>query len=226
MKILAISDEEMGILYSPHITRRFQEVDLVISCGDLSYSYLEYILSMLDVPLLYVRGNHAGQVEWTAQGERLSPWGAVDLHQRILRMESGLLIAGFEGCLQYNYGRNQYSQSDYWSMVLGMVPGLLYNKLRYGRYLDILVTHAPPWKIQDREDRPHQGIRAFRWLINVFKPQYHFHGHIHLYRQDEVAETQHGPTRVVNAYGFREINLEGFPAPPKPIRRFHSPPRE
>ena len=32
--------------------------DLVIGCGDLPFDYLEYLVSRLDVPLLYVPGNH------------------------------------------------------------------------------------------------------------------------------------------------------------------------
>src|SRR5205823_4064430 len=32
--------------------------DLVVGCGDLPFDYLEYLVSRLDVPLLYVPGNH------------------------------------------------------------------------------------------------------------------------------------------------------------------------
>jgi len=85
---------------------------------------------------------------------------------------------------------------------------LMLNKLRYGRALDILVTHSPPWKIHDDNDLPHQGIKAFRWLIDVFKPTYHLHGHIHVYRRDVVTETQIGPTKVINTYGFRELEMK------------------
>jgi Icc-related predicted phosphoesterase len=66
-------------------------------------------------------------------------------------------------------------------MVLGLIPALLWNKLLRGRYLDIFVTHSAPEKIQDDTDLPHRGIRAFRWLIKVFKPRLHLHGHVHLY---------------------------------------------
>jgi Icc-related predicted phosphoesterase len=41
------------------------------------------------------------------------------------------------------------------------------NKLKYGRYLDILVTHAAPRGIHDAEDWTHIGIKAFNWLIKV-----------------------------------------------------------
>lgn len=32
--------------------------DLVVSCGDLPSDYLEYLVSSLNVPLVYVPGNH------------------------------------------------------------------------------------------------------------------------------------------------------------------------
>ena len=153
---------------------------MIISCGDLPYYYLEYMISMLDVPTYYVRGNHASKIEDTTGGERTSPWGAIDLNGCCKRDQSGMLLAGIEGSIRYNNGPHQYSQSEMWRMAFGLVPGLLINRMRFGRYLDILVTHAPPYKIHDASDLPHVGIKAFRWLIDVFKPLYHLHGHIHI----------------------------------------------
>jgi Icc-related predicted phosphoesterase len=77
--------------------------------------------------------------------------------------------------------------------------------LLYGRYLDVFVTHAPPWKIHDMDDLPHNGVKAFRWFDHVFQPQVHLHGHIHIYRQDAVAQTQFEKTLVMNTYGYREF---------------------
>lgn len=208
MKILAISDLELGFIYSPRVKERFGDVDLVISCGDLPYYYLEYVLSMLDKPLYYVRGNHASQVEIGVAGQRKEPWGAVDLHRRVLRDESGLLLAGIEGSVRYNRGLYQYTQGEMWRMVLLMTPQLLLNRLRYGRHLDVFVSHAPPWQIQDMDDLPHQGIKAFRWLIDVFKPAIHLHGHIHVYGPTIAALTVRNNTYIMNAYGYREFHLE------------------
>ena len=144
MKILSVSDMVHGLIYSPRIASRFEDVDLVISCGDLPFYYLEYIVSSLNVPLYYVRGNHAGRVEVCSSIEKREPWGAIDLHSHCKRDQSGLLLAGIEGCLRYNYGPYQYTQLDMWMMVFRLVPGLMLNKIRYGRYLDIFVTHAAP----------------------------------------------------------------------------------
>jgi uncharacterized protein len=205
MKILAVSDVELGLIYSPQIAKRFQDIDLVIGCGDLPYYYLEYIISMLDVPLYFVRGNHASQTEIGVDGERNYPWGAVDIHRRAVRDDSGLLIAGIEGSIRYNFGEHQYTQAEMWGLASMLAIQLMLNKFRYGRYLDILVTHAPPWKIHDMDDLPHHGIKAFNWLIHVFKPLYHLHGHVHVYRSDTIIETKLDRTRVINTYGFREL---------------------
>lgn len=207
MKILTVSDIEVPFLYSPIISQRCGDVDMIISCGDLPYYYLEYMLSMLDVPLYYVRGNHASKIEFTSGGDRTSPWGGIDLHRSCKHDQSGMLLAGIEGSIRYNNGPNQYSQGEMWLIACNLVPALLINRIRFGRYLDILVTHSPPWKIHDGTDRPHIGIKAFRWLIDVFKPLYHLHGHIHIYRQDTIVETVVGQTHVLNTYGYRVLDL-------------------
>lgn len=206
MNLLTVSDKESHLIYSPQIKQRFSDVDLVISCGDLSYFYLEYIISSLDIPLYFVRGNHAKQIEYSTEGERKAPWGAVDLHKKVFRdPHSGLILGGIEGCLRYKPGGYQYSQAQMWAMVFQMIPALLQNKLNFGRYLDIFVSHAPPWGIHDGEDRAHQGIKAFKWLIETFQPVYHLHGHVHIYRPDIITETLVGDTHVVNTYGFRKF---------------------
>jgi hypothetical protein len=210
MKLLTVSDKEVSLIYSPQIKQRFKDVDLAVSCGDLSYYYLEYIISSLDIPLYYVRGNHAKSVEYGCAGPRKAPWGAVDLHRKVLRdPKTGLLLAGIEGSLRYNKGRHQYTQSEMWSMVMQLVPALLWNKVRYGRFLDVLVTHAPPWGIHDQTDRAHQGVKAFNWLINTFQPTLHIHGHIHVYYPKVTTETMVGNTLVLNTYGYRKLSLPG-----------------
>jgi Icc-related predicted phosphoesterase len=89
------------------------------------------------------------------------------------------------------------------------------NKTKSGRYLDIFISHSPPWGIHDKDDLPHQGIKAFRWLIRVFKPRLHLHGHIHLYSQDEPRETRVNKTRVMNVYTYRTIDLIDAPTKDK-----------
>ena len=208
MKLLSISDKKYALIHSPQLRERFQDVDFVIGCGDLPYYYLEYVFETLQVPLFFVRGNHNYVEEFHAAGVSTSPRGGIDLHQRNARWQ-GILMAGVEGSVRYNNrGYFQYTQSEMWGHVIGLVPGLLINKMFYGRYLDIFITHSPPWEIHDKPDRTHQGIKAFRWLVKVFQPRYHFHGHIHVYQVDTQTETQLGATQVINTYGFRETDLD------------------
>jgi Icc-related predicted phosphoesterase len=153
-----------------------------------------------------VRGNHDKQVEYHTSGECKGPAGGVDLHGRVVNY-NGLLMAGVEGSLRYRDGPYQYTQTEMFGNVLRLVPGLLWNRLRYGRYLDLFVSHAPPMNIHDKEDLPHNGVIAFRWLLQVFQPTYHLHGHVHLYRPDAISDTKYGNTRILNSYAYRETTI-------------------
>lgn len=207
MKILSISDKVVSFIYSHKIKIYFDDIDFVIACGDLPYFYQEYIISSLDVPLYFVRGNHDKALEHGPGGPRKYPLGGIDLHLRNYR-ENGVLFAGVEGSIRYKgYGKYQYSQLEMWRNVFSLVPGLLLNRIIYGRYLDIFVTHASPWGIHDKSDFPHQGIKAFKWLITAFQPQLHFHGHNHVYRPDEITESQIGETKVINTFGYKETRF-------------------
>lgn len=207
MRVLSISDIQIPFLYSPQIIERLQGIDLAIDCGDLPYYYVEYILNALNVDLYFVRGNHSKEVEQTTGGIRNSPLGATDLNGKVAN-HHGLLLAGIEGSLRYREGPFQYSQTDMWFKVFHLIPALLVNHIRYGRYLDVFISHAPPWGIHDQADLPHQGIKAFRWFLQVFKPYYHFHGHIHIYHPDTLVETLFGSTQVINTFGYRVTELQ------------------
>lgn len=223
MKILCVSDEELSFIYNPTILERFRDIDMVIGCGDLPNYYLEYIHSMLDVNVYFVRGNHTRGAVPQDPKDFLSRPGAREMHRICHRDTSGLLLAGIEGSLRYNQGLSQYSQVEMWNFVLGLVPQMFLNHISDGRFLDIFITHAPPWGIHDREDLPHQGIKAFRWFNKVFKPKFHVHGHIHLYRKDEISETQFFQTRVLNCYGYKTFEIkarqEGFSIAAREARR-------
>lgn len=207
LKVLSLSDTTVRFIYSPQVRKKFSDVDLVLGCGDLAYYYLEYVENALDVPLFFVRGNHDKVVEYHTWGQRTAPAGGVDLHRQAIN-HRGLLIAGVEGSLRYRPGLFQYSQSEMFGHLLHLIPSLLVNRIAHGRFLDVFVTHAPPWGIHDKIDLPHQGIKAFRWFLRVFRPAYHFHGHVHIYRPDTEEETKFVRTRIINTYGYRETTLE------------------
>ena len=209
MRILAISDVVVPQLYADVIPERFRQVDLVLSCGDLPYDYIEYIVTRLGKPVFYVHGNHAagGEGVYCADGSfKAGPEGASDLHRRIVTFR-GLRIGGLEGCVRYNRGPYQYTQNQMRRHALSMLPRLTLNRHRYGRGVDVLVTHAPPVGIHDQPDPAHQGFDAFLPLMRRYRPQYLLHGHVHLYR-GEVQRTQYHDTTVINAFGFQFIDIE------------------
>jgi Icc-related predicted phosphoesterase len=205
--VLSISDRVVEIIYSQQIKQRFGDVDLILSCGDLPYYYIEFIVSSLKAPVFFVRGNHDKEIEYSSGGPYIGPRGATNLHQQVLYTH-GLILAGVEGSIRYSRGPYQYTQTDMWLNILPLIPRLLFNRLRYGRALDILVTHAAPWGIHDKQDWTHQGIHAFRWLLDVFQPAYHFHGHIHLYGADVHQQTTYKHTHVINSYDFQQVTVD------------------
>lgn len=207
MRILSLSDTIVSLIYSPFTRNRLDGVDVILGCGDLPYHYLEYVFNSLSAPLYFVRGNHDKIIEYSSAGQRSGPHGGIDLHGRTARYK-GLLLAGVEGCLRYRPGPFQYSQAEMWGHVLRLVPALLRNRLLYGRYLDVFITHAPPRGIHDADDLPHQGIDAFLWLVKIFQPALHIHGHIHIYYPGQELETSQGATRVINTYAWRETVLD------------------
>lgn len=207
MKVLSLSDKIVPFIYSPEVHQRFRDVELLFGCGDLPYFYLEYVLNALDITLFFVRGNHDKVVEYSTEVQRTKPFGAIDLHDRHYQYR-GILLAGIEGSLRYRPGHFQSTQTGMWLHVLSLVPGLLRNRLVYGRFLDVFITHAPPFGLHDADDLPHRGIKAFRWLVSTFQPAYYFHGHVHTYRPDEIIRSRLGKTWVINTYGYCETELE------------------
>ena len=204
MKILAISDIVVDWIYNSKIRNMIPDINLVIGCGDLPHDYLEFVVSSLDIPVFFVNGNHSQVV--THEKQHNYYHGAVDLHCQVKRL-NGCSFAGVEGSIRYNDGPFQYSQVEMWLNVFRLVPSLLLNRINAGHYINVFISHAPPWGIQDQSDFAHQGIKAFRWLLNRFHPEYHLHGHTHIYRPDTPVVTQFGKTKVVNVFGFQKIEL-------------------
>ena len=66
MKVLLISDTEEKFLWenwTKATADMLADVELVLSAGDLKSEYLEFLVTMLNAPLVYVRGNHDGMYD-------------------------------------------------------------------------------------------------------------------------------------------------------------------
>jgi len=134
--------------------------------------------------------------------------GGVNLDLRIEEFR-GLLIGGFGGSIQYRPdGSNQYPQSTALWRANRMLPAFLWNRLRYGRALDILISHSPPLGIHDDDTQAHQGLRALNLILRTARPRYHFHGHTHFYRQNLApAITRLGTTEIMNIFPYKVIEI-------------------
>jgi Icc-related predicted phosphoesterase len=227
MKILCVSDQIDPLVYSPFIKERFSDVDLVLSAGDLPMDYLEFIVSSLNKPLLFVFGNHNLEEYAGYAGKRdISNYdffqngcssGAIHADSKVCR-EDGLIVMGLGGSMRYNHGENQFSNMEMLWKIITKIPILLFNRIFYGRYLDILLTHAAPEGIHDRKDLCHRGFRAFLWFMRTFKPGYLVHGHIHLYDLSAVRITRYCRTTVLNAFSHHVIDTEADPRYKEPLK--------
>ena len=191
VKILAISDNVLPQMESSDYLRRtYAEVDLVISCGDMAPPYIEFVASVLNVPLFFVRGNHD-----TNYGPGFP--GGEDLHRHAIKYRD-LWFAGLEGSIQYNGGAAQYSDLSMLHMTLAMSAGMLRRRIQRGTGVDVLVTHSPPRGIHDMTDQTHRGFRALNLAIRWYRPRYLIHGHIDTWDRRKTIETHIGNTIVLN----------------------------
>ena len=191
MKILAVSDEENNTLWSERVKEIANGVDLIISCGDLRNDYLEYLLTMINAPLLYVFGNH----------DEDGPEGGICIDGRTYEFE-GLKLFGLGGSMRYREnGKNMYTEKEMTRRFWRAWPGLM---IRGG--VDILVTHAPVIGFGDLDDLAHRGFRIFDKIISAYRPQYMLHGHIHAsYGRIQKEHVHSAGTKIINVCGYRII---------------------
>ncbi|MCL2070403.1 MAG: metallophosphoesterase [Treponema sp.] len=201
MKILCVSDLIDPLIYTNSITQRYADVDIVLSAGDLPMDYLDFIISRLNKPLFFVMGNHHNSTQ--------EKHAAINTDAKVCR-EPELIIAGLGGCMRHSRGKNQFSDFQVYLRILKLFPALFFNRLLRGRYLDILLTHAAPRGIHDREDKYHRGFKAFLWFMRVFKPRYLIHGHIHLYDLSGPRNTKYHNTHVINAFSHYIIDTAEY----------------
>ena len=213
MKILAVSDQVVERVYSLASNGHFSDIGLILGCGDLPYAYLEFLVTVLNVPMFYVPGNH--DPDFNPADTRTKAEGGSNLDLKTV-CHHGILIGGFGGSVRYRPdGTNQYSPQEAYARAFRMIPRLLLNRLRYGRDLDILISHSPPSGIHDDTDQPHHGLSAINWLIRFARPIIHMHGHTHFYRGNiSVSETHTGRTNIINVYPYKVIDY-----PPVTIKK-------
>ena len=201
MKILLISDTEERSLWddwTEATARNLADVELILSAGDLKAEYLEFLVTMLNVPLVYVRGNHDGRYD-----ER-PPEGCENADGTVVEIECGrgssgqrIRILGLGGSMRYNSeSPDMYTENEMAERIrkaeriirkrrlAGVIKNMVkpaagdINKKRNPDF-DILLTHAPCRGYGDMEDLPHRGFECFNALLNKYSPQLHCYGHVH-----------------------------------------------
>ena len=182
MKLLLISDRESKFLWDYFQPGMLDEIDLILSCGDLNPHYLSFLVTMGRMPLLYVHGNHDKVYE------KVPPEGCECIEDKLVTV-NGLRILGLGGSIWYGGTVHQYTEEQKLRFQLWRAGGV-----------DIVLTHSPVKGYGDGKDRAHQGFQCLLDLIDKYQPSYLIHGHVHAeYVPALTRVRQRGSTSIINA---------------------------
>lgn len=197
MKILAISDEEYPSFYEYYTPGVFSEYDLILACGDLKKRYLEFIVTLAPCPVLYVRGNHDESFN------TMPPEGCICIEDTIY-VHKGIRIMGLGGCYKYREGTNYYTEKE----MKRRLDRLKFQLWKH-RGIDILLTHAPAYQLNDMEHLTHRGFQCFRDIMEKYNPKYFVHGHVHRnYGRNIPQKSAYQKTTVINACGYCVFEID------------------
>jgi Icc-related predicted phosphoesterase len=189
IRVLAVSDEvDEALAADPGPART---AELIVACGDLPFDYLDTLMNALDIPLVFVPGNHDPDLSGyrsSRAGLTLraglpvrAPWpdGSVNADGRVIDV-AGLRVAGLGGCRRYSAGPNQYTDAQFSRRAARLRAAARWRGLRDRRKVDVLITHAPPRGVDDDDDDPvHRGFGALHGLVGALRPTVLLHGHTH-----------------------------------------------
>src|ERR1700755_2959115 len=167
IRVLAVSDEVgEGLLADVSPVRSAQ---LILACGDLPAEYLGALMNALDVPLVFVPGNH----DPDQSGYRVSrsglvtkagfpvrpPWpsGAINADGRVVDV-AGVRVAGLGGCLRYADGPNQYTEHPQARRARALRRRAAWRRWRDHHRVDVLLPPPPPRGVGDGDDPAHRGF--------------------------------------------------------------------
>ena len=189
MKILAIGDEESKLYWDYYEPGMFDDIDLILSSGDLDPRYLSFLATFAHAPVLYVHGNHDDKYE------KIPPDGCICIEDQIY-VHNGIRILGLGGSMRYHPGVHQYTEREMARRVRR-----LRLKLFFSGGFDILLAHAPAFQLNDGRDLPHQGFQVFRTLMEKYRPRFFIHGHVHVtYGRNHKRYDKYEDTHIINAY--------------------------
>jgi len=183
MKILLVADHEEVALWgtrSKDIVNKLVDVDIVLSAGDLSTYYLEYLADNIKAPVVYVPGNHdCGYINNPPKKCINTDVTITELSITREGEKNNVRIFGIGGSMRYKNGPYQYSEEEQSYRVQKIMRAAKERRLANNGSIDILLTHAPCKGYGDMQDIPHRGFECFNDFLYEFKPKLHFYGHIH-----------------------------------------------
>jgi len=200
VKLLLLSDKESEYLWDYYRPGRLKDIDVILSCGDLSSQYLTFLVTMSGKPLLYVHGNHDKTYE------QHPPEGCECIEDRLVNVK-GLRILGLGGSIFYSGGPHQYTEAQ----MARRIRRLRYRLWKAGG-VDIVVTHSPMRGYGDAEDYAHQGFESLVKLVDKYRPGYLVHGHVHVNYGCGISRVlRRNDTTVINAYERYVLDLDKPP---------------
>ena len=213
MKLLLIADHEERYLWddwNQETRKRLSDIDLILSAGDLDADYLEFLVTMLNVPLVYVRGNHDGHYD------KKPPEGCIDADGKIIEVACGkgtakekVRILGLGGSMRYkDYAEDMYTEEEMSRRIARLRKVFLRERLKGKKGFDILLTHAPCKGYGDMEDIAHTGFECFNSFLLKHQPKLHVYGHVHEeYGVFTRCMTHPSGTLLINASGSYRMEI-------------------
>lgn len=199
MKILAVADYEEKCLWgkwSTEMEARLSDVDLVLSAGDLSSYYLEFLTEKLNIPLVYVPGNHdTGYIENPPKQCINADGKIIDMRLNGDNDVQTVRIMGLGGSMRYKDCPYQYSEDEQQRRVTKLLHAIDTNEVVNMADVNVFLTHAPCKGYGDIDDPVHRGFNCFNELLDKWKPQLHCYGHVH---------------EEYNSFGGQNSNTTGF----------------
>ena len=105
--------------------------------------------------------------------------------------------------MRYKDSPNMYTEKQ-----MAARAARMQGKILYTGGIDLLVTHAPARGYGDLEDLPHRGFNCFNTFLNVIRPGYMFHGHVHQSYGHFQRELVHeSGTRIINASEYYYVEV-------------------
>ena len=202
IRILAASDEpDPALEFAPN-RDALGPIDAVVGCGDLEPHWLDFLAHSFSAPLVFVSGNHDRGTTWEAGREGLPTPLASGSVTRL----AGLSVAALSWPGSGEKG-NVRDEGRAWRQALTLARGRLVAWLRGRRGPLLVVSHAPPAGAGDAPDAYHLGFRAYRWLLDRFRPPLWLHGHVTTASVPDL-EVRVGGTTLVNVTGSVLVELE------------------